>query len=119
MCEGAVRSLAAWAWSFSGGRHEACNSVAQCLRLLGAHQPGHLLAIAQEHQRGPELHAVAAAQRAARAILHLDVGHIGAVLQSLCNQWLGTLAMAAPGCAEFEHGGAGQAVGLLAARRLG
>ena len=58
--------------------------------------------------------APAAAQRPAGAVFHLDVGHIGAVLKCLFDQWLGALAMAAPGRAKFEHGDAGKAVGLRA-----
>jgi hypothetical protein len=66
----------------------------------------------QKHQRGPELHAKTAAQALAGAVFHLDVDHIRPVAQGLLDEGLGALAVAAPGCAEFEHGGAGQAVHL-------
>ena len=60
-----------------------------------------------------------AAQALAWAVFHLDVGHVRPVVQGLLDERLGALAVAAPGCAEFEQGDAGQAVHLGAGGGLG
>ena len=75
--------------------------------VLRAHQPSHLLPIAQKHQRGPQLHAVAAAESLTGAVLYFEVGDCAIPLQRLLDVWLRSESEATPRRAEFEQGGAG------------
>ena len=89
------------------------------LHIAGPHHTCHFLAVLQKNQCGPQLDAVAAPQRLARAVLDLEVRDVGAQCQRLFNQRLSAQAVAAPRRAKFQHRGAGQVVCLLACRGLG
>src|SRR5690606_8432844 len=68
-----------------------------------AHYPRLLLAVAQQHQGRPQLHPEGAAERAALAVLDLDVGDVVAAFQQRAQRRLRRAAVPAPGRAEFQQ----------------
>src|SRR6185295_9184857 len=73
-----------------------------------AHQLRRFLAVAQEDERRPELDGEGAAEALAAGVGHLDVAHVRVRAERLGDERLRAAAMAAPGAAELEQGGAGQ-----------
>lgn len=90
---------------------------ASCLR--GAHQARNFLPVTQKNQRGPELDAVAAPQRATWSIFNLEVAPLRMLWQHLGQCRLGSAAMAAPVGAEFEQGQARQGIDFGTGRSFG
>src|SRR5690606_24973003 len=73
------------------------------LGIARAHQARHFLAVAQEDQGGPQLDAERTPQRAAAAVLDLDMLHLRMRGESLFDERLRALAEAAPVRAELKH----------------
>src|ERR1700710_2687311 len=77
-------------------------SIADFRRAFRAHDPRDLEPVVEEDQCRPECDPEGAAERAAAAILDLQMPDAGVVLESLRDQRLGSAAIAAPGRAEFD-----------------
>src|SRR4051812_421511 len=57
------------------GRLDAREGVVDRRRIVRTHEPCHLRPVAQEYERGPELHAIRAAEGASAAVGDAHVAH--------------------------------------------
>ena len=87
--------------------------------LRGAHEARYFLPVTQQHQRGPELDAVAAPKRATWSIFNLELAPLRILWQNLGQCRLDGAAMAAPVSAEFEQGQARQDIDFGTGRGFG
>src|SRR5471032_2121317 len=78
-------------------------SIADFRCAFRAHDPRELDPVVEEDQRWPKFDPERAAERAAAAVLDLQMPDAGVVLESLCDQRLGSAAIAAPRGAELDH----------------
>jgi hypothetical protein len=82
------------------------------------HQPAHFMPVAQQHQRGPELDPVTAAQCTARAVFDFEVLTQLVRSQSLRDQGLGGATVSTPFGTKLQQHKAGQRLHLGQTRRF-
>src|SRR5690349_17650473 len=97
----------------AGGGRDALHGLADAGGVARAHEARGLRAVAQEDERGPELHAEGAAEPAAAGVLDLDVPQV-VPRERLLDERLRAPAVAAPGAAELEQRRARKLVDFLA-----
>lgn len=99
-----------------GGPAQLRERVCELAIAARAHEARDLVAIIEEDQRGPQLHAEAPAEALAATVLDLEVLQIRARGERTLDQRLRGLTDAAPASAELQHEEAARCVHLLARR---